>query len=57
MKLKENDIIPNEEIFILEEGEPKKNILKNLLKIKKLFYLVYKEHILQFVPIDIYQAT
>ena len=30
MKLKENDIIPNEEIFILEEGEPKKKIFKRI---------------------------
>ena len=26
MNIKENDQIPNSEIFILEDGEPKKNI-------------------------------
>tara|TARA_E500000331_G_scaffold337544_1_gene365767 strand:- start:82 stop:567 length:486 start_codon:yes stop_codon:yes gene_type:complete len=36
MKLKENDIIPNEEIFILEEGEPKKKYLNELIKNKKI---------------------
>ena len=29
MKIKENDKIPNSEIFILEDGEPKKKKLKN----------------------------
>ena len=30
MKLKENDNVPNSEIFVLENGEPtKKNILKS----------------------------
>jgi len=36
MKLKENDFIPNEEVFIIENGEPiKKNIIE-LLKNKKI---------------------
>ena len=29
MKLKENDKVPNSEIFVLENGEPIKKILKN----------------------------
>ena len=28
MKIKENDKIPNSEIFVLENGEPTKKILK-----------------------------
>ncbi len=36
MKLKENDKIPNSEIFILENGEPIKKNLKELLEKKKV---------------------
>ena len=35
MKIKENDKIPNSEIFILEEGEPIKKNIEELLKNKK----------------------
>ena len=35
MKLKENDNIPNSEIFILENGEPTKKNIEELLKGKK----------------------
>ena len=35
MKLKENDKIPNSEIFILEKGEPTKKKIENYLKDKK----------------------
>ena len=35
MKLKENDKIPNSEIFILENGEPTKKNIEDLLKNKK----------------------
>ena len=35
MKLKENDNIPNSEIFILENGEPAKKKIEELLKGKK----------------------
>jgi len=35
MKLKENDKIPNSEIFILENGEPSKKKIENYLKDKK----------------------
>ena len=35
MKLKENDNIPNSEIFVLENGEPTKKNIKELLKSKK----------------------
>ena len=28
MKIKENDIITSAEVFVLEDGEPKKKILK-----------------------------
>ena len=35
MKLKENDNIPNSEIFVLENGEPIKKNIENLLKNKK----------------------
>ena len=36
MKLKENDYVPNSEIFVLENGEPKKKNLEELLKNKKI---------------------
>jgi|TARA_B110000438_G_scaffold42742_1_gene42640 peroxiredoxin len=36
MKLKENDIIPSAEIFILENGEPTKRNITELLKDKKV---------------------
>ena len=36
MKLKENDIIPNSEVFVLEDGEPVKKNIKELLKDKKV---------------------
>ena len=35
MKLKENDIIPNSEIFVFEKGEPTKKKIEDLLKSKK----------------------
>mgnify|MGYP001267273236 FL=1 len=35
MKLKENDIMPNSEIFVLENGEPIKKNIEDLLKSKK----------------------
>tara|TARA_B100001142_G_scaffold22645_1_gene20726 strand:- start:36 stop:521 length:486 start_codon:yes stop_codon:yes gene_type:complete len=35
MKLKENDNVPNSEIFILENGEPTKKNIEELLKGKK----------------------
>ena len=35
MKLKENDKIPNSEIFVLENGEPIKKNIEELLKSKK----------------------
>ena len=35
MKLKENDNIPNSEIFVLENGEPIKKNIEDLLKSKK----------------------
>ena len=36
MKLKENDKIPNSEIFILEKGEPTKKNIEELFKSKKV---------------------
>ena len=44
MKLKENEIIPSAEIFLLENGEP------------KLYYLVYQELIPQYVQLNICQV-
>ena len=35
MKLKENDNVPNSEIFVLENGEPTKKNIEELLKGKK----------------------
>ena len=35
MKLKENDNVPNSEIFVLENGEPTKKSIEGLLKNKK----------------------
>ena len=36
MKLKENDSIPNSEIFIIENGEPSKKDIQDFLKNKKV---------------------
>ena len=36
MKIKENENIPNSEIFVLENGEPTKKNIKELLKSKKV---------------------
>ena len=36
MKIKENDQIPNSEIFILEDGEPIKKSIEEILKNKKV---------------------
>jgi len=36
MKIKENDQIPNSEVFVLEEGEPIKKNIENILKNKKV---------------------
>jgi peroxiredoxin len=36
MKLKENDKIPNSEIFVIENGEPKKKNMEEFLKNKKV---------------------
>ena len=35
MKIKENETIPNSEVFILEDGEPVKKNIENILKNKK----------------------
>tara|TARA_Y100000741_G_scaffold117610_1_gene88263 strand:- start:1586 stop:1792 length:207 start_codon:yes stop_codon:yes gene_type:complete len=55
MKIKENDKIPNSEVFILENGEPTKKNIEEFLGIKKLYFLVYQVHILQFAQQNIYQ--
>ena len=39
MKLKENDNVPNSEIFVLENGEPNKKNIEELLKSKKTVIL------------------
>ena len=36
MRLKENDNIPNSEVFVLEKGDPAKKNIKELLKDKKV---------------------
>jgi len=36
MKIKENDQIPNSEVFVLEDGEPIKKNIENILKNKKV---------------------
>ena len=36
MKLKENDNVPNSEIFVLENGEPTKKNIEELLRSKKV---------------------
>ena len=57
MKLKENDKIPNSEIFVLENGEPAKKNIEELLKNKKASnFWSYQGPIHQFVQLNIYQA-
>jgi len=36
MNLKENDNLPNSEVFVLEEGEPVKKNIEDLIKNKKV---------------------
>jgi|TARA_S200000501_G_scaffold262583_1_gene246482 peroxiredoxin len=36
MKIKENDIITSAEVFVLEDGEPKKKDIKEIIKDKKI---------------------
>ena len=36
MNIKENDNLPNSEVFILEDGEPVKKNIENLFKNKKV---------------------
>ena len=36
MNIKENDKIPNSEIFILEDGEPIKREIEDIIKNKKV---------------------
>ena len=36
MKIKENEKIPNSEIFVLENGEPTKKNIEEILKNKKV---------------------
>ena len=36
MKLKENDLLPNSEVFVIESGEPIKKNIENFLKNKKV---------------------
>ena len=36
MKIKENDNLPNSEVFVLEDGEPVKKTIENLFKNKKI---------------------
>ena len=36
MKIKENDLLPNSEVFILQEGEPTKKKIKDFFKNKKV---------------------
>ena len=40
MKLKENDNVPNSEIFVLENGEPSKKNFEALFKGKKVLIFV-----------------
>ena len=39
MKIKENDNIPNSEIFVLEDGEPIKKFIEEFLKNKKVIII------------------
>ena len=36
MKIKENDLLPNSEVFIIESGEPTKKNVENFFKNKKV---------------------
>ena len=38
MNINENDQIPNSEIFVLEDGEPIKRNIEEILKIRKNIY-------------------
>ena len=40
MKLKENDIIPNSKVFIMEDGNPVKKNIKEFFKDKKVGIII-----------------
>jgi hypothetical protein len=55
MHIKENDQIPNADVFVMENGEPVKKNTQTLLKDKKVVILVFLEHILLYVQQNISQ--
>jgi hypothetical protein len=57
MNLKENDQIPNSEVFIFENNAPVKKNYMIYLKEKKQLYLDYLEPTPQFALQNIYQDT
>ena len=57
MKLKENDNIPNSEVFVLENGEPTKKNIKELLKSKKAVIFGLPGAYTSVCSANIYQVT
>jgi len=56
MNLKENDNLPNSEVFVLEEGEPVKKNIEDLIKNKKVVIFGLPELIPRYVLQSIYLA-
>ena len=54
MKLKENENVPNSEIFVLENGEPTKRNIEELLKSKKVVIFGQKLQLFYFLIILLY---
>ena len=59
MKLKENDKIPNSEIFVIEGGDPVKKGIEEYLKSKKdyvnHFYKIHVSSILNITEVNIWK--
>ena len=56
MKLKVNDFIPEANIYILKDGEPKEQNIKEILGNSKVLYLDCQEHTLPHILNFIYQG-
>ena len=57
MNIKENDKLPNSEVFVLEDGEPVKKTIEDLFKNKKSSNIwSYQGLIRQYALQSIYQV-
>ena len=55
MHIKENDQIPNADVYVMENGEPVKKNTQTLLKDKKVVIFGLPVHTLQYARQNIFQ--